>query len=93
MTVMAIRAEESCWFPASYIGSRMALGVLPPDAVDRLVRSDSGRTLAEHMTDLGYDPDPVRHGRRISIRRGSAAISSFISSRARYSPPRVSLSG
>lgn len=62
VTVMAIRAEESCWFPASYIGSRMALGMLPPDAVDRLVRSDSGRTLAEHMTDLGYDPDPVRRG-------------------------------
>ena len=30
ITVMAIRAEESCWFPASYIGSRMALGRLPP---------------------------------------------------------------
>ena len=60
VTVMAIRAEESCWFPASYIGSRMALGMLPPDAVDRLVRSDTGRTLAEHMSELGYDPGSVR---------------------------------
>jgi N-carbamoyl-L-amino-acid hydrolase len=60
VTVMAIRAEESCWFPASYTGSRMALGRLPADAVDRLVRSDTGRSLADHMTALGYDPGPVR---------------------------------
>ncbi len=61
--VMAIRAEESCWFPASYIGSRMALGRLPVGTVDMLRRADSGRTLAEHMTELGYDPEPVRRNR------------------------------
>lgn len=60
ITVMAIRAEESCWFPASYIGSRMALGRLPPGMVDTLRRSDTGRTLAEHMDELGFDPEPVR---------------------------------
>jgi N-carbamoyl-L-amino-acid hydrolase len=63
VTVMAIRAEESCWFPASYIGSRMALGRLPAGFVDTLRRSDSGRTLAEHMSDLGFDPEPVRRNR------------------------------
>ena len=60
VTVMAIRAEESCWFPASYIGSRMALGRLPAELPDSLRRSDTGRTLAEHMTELGFDPEPVR---------------------------------
>src|SRR3546814_761241 len=64
ITVMAVRAEESCWFPASYIGSRMALGRLPSDQVDTLRRSDTGRTLSAHMADLGLDPDAVRQGRR-----------------------------
>lgn len=62
-TAMAIRAEESYWFPASYIGSRMALGRLPAGAVDSLRRSDTGRTLAEHMAELGFDPEPVRQSR------------------------------
>lgn len=62
--VMAVRAEESCWFPASYIGSRMALGRLPGELVDSLRRSDTGRSLAEHMAELGFDPDAVRQGRR-----------------------------
>lgn len=64
ITVMAVRAEESCWFPASYIGSRMALGRLPGDLVDTLQRSDTGRTLAEHMADFGFDPEAVRRGDR-----------------------------
>lgn len=63
ITVMAIRAEESCWFPHSYIGSKMALGRLASGLVDELRRSDTGRTLAEHMTELGYDPGPVRSAR------------------------------
>src|SRR4029079_6033288 len=29
VTVMAIRAEEVSWFPAPYIGSRAAFGLLP----------------------------------------------------------------
>lgn len=70
--VMAVRAEESCWFPASYIGSRMALGRLPGDLVDSLRRSDTGRTLGEHMADLGFDPDAVRRGDRFFDPKGIA---------------------
>ena len=33
VTVMGIRAEESCWFGVSYIGSRAALGTLPDGAL------------------------------------------------------------
>ncbi len=62
--VMATRAEESVWFPNSYVGARMALGTCPPDLVDTIRRSDTGRTLAEHMEDLGYDPQAVREGVR-----------------------------
>ncbi|MBI4182658.1 MAG: hydantoinase/carbamoylase family amidase [Proteobacteria bacterium] len=63
VVVMATRGEESVWFPSSYIGARMALGTLPPELVDSLRRSDTGRTLAEHIRELGYDPQAVRERR------------------------------
>jgi N-carbamoyl-L-amino-acid hydrolase len=61
VTVMAIRAEESPWFPYSYIGSKAAFGILPADALD-IERSDNGRSLADHIAELGFDPDAVRRG-------------------------------
>jgi N-carbamoyl-L-amino-acid hydrolase len=61
VTVMVIRAEESNWFPHSYIGSKAALGLLPPEALD-VRRSDTGRTLTEHMIALGFRPDVVHAG-------------------------------
>jgi beta-ureidopropionase / N-carbamoyl-L-amino-acid hydrolase len=60
LVVLGIRAEEMCWFPMLYLGSRAAFGLLPPDAPDTLRRADSGRTLAEHMQDEGFDPDFIR---------------------------------
>lgn len=64
ITVLAIRAEEGgAWFPASFPGSNAALGTLPPDALT-VRRIDSGRSLAEHMAEAGFDPDAVRAGKR-----------------------------
>jgi beta-ureidopropionase / N-carbamoyl-L-amino-acid hydrolase len=60
-TVMAVRAEESAWFPLSYIGSKAAFGMLSGDDLD-VRRSDDGRTLTERMHALGGDPDSVRRG-------------------------------
>ncbi len=57
-----MRAEESCWFPYSYIGSKSALGILDPAVLDTLKRSDTGKTLAEHMREEGFDPDAVAKG-------------------------------
>jgi N-carbamoyl-L-amino-acid hydrolase len=62
--VAAFRAEESTWFPVSYLGSRAALGLLPPDVLGTR-RSDSGRSLRDHLADLGLDPDAVAAGRSI----------------------------
>jgi beta-ureidopropionase / N-carbamoyl-L-amino-acid hydrolase len=62
LVVMCIRAEESNWFPHSYIGSKSALGLLPDYALD-VKRSDTRRTLADHMKELGFCPDEVRAGR------------------------------
>ncbi|MBX6374551.1 MAG: hydantoinase/carbamoylase family amidase, partial [Acetobacteraceae bacterium] len=65
VTVLAIRAEEAgAWFPTSYPGSRGALGALRPEEL-QLRRSDSGRTLEEHMREEGFDPDFVRAGKRV----------------------------
>ena len=61
LVVVALRAEESNWFPFSYIGSKTAFGLLPSEALD-IRRSDTGRSLASHMSDLGLRPDEVRAG-------------------------------
>lgn len=61
LIVLATRAEEAVWFPLSYPGSQAALGLLEPAALEAQ-RSDSGRTLADHMLDEGFDPDAVRRG-------------------------------
>jgi beta-ureidopropionase / N-carbamoyl-L-amino-acid hydrolase len=64
VTVMVTRAEEGgAWFATGYPGARAALGILPPESLE-VKRSDTGRTLAEHMRELGFDPDAVRQGRR-----------------------------
>jgi N-carbamoyl-L-amino-acid hydrolase len=60
ITVMGVRAEELSWFPAPYIGSRAAFGLLEPEALDRCVRPDTGRTLAQHMAQSGFQPDRIR---------------------------------
>lgn len=63
VTLMAIRAEEMIWFPEYYLGSRAAFGLLPPDTPDLLRRSDSGRNLAEHMREAGFEAQAIRDAR------------------------------
>ena len=65
IAAVCLRAEESCWFPHSYIGSRTALGLLDPRTLDEVARSDDGKCLAAHMKQLGFDPDSVRRGARM----------------------------
>ncbi|GGG82602.1 Zn-dependent hydrolase [Salipiger pallidus] len=54
------RAEESVWFPVSYAGSRAGMGRLAPEDFDA-PRADTGRSLADHMAEAGFDPDAVRN--------------------------------
>jgi beta-ureidopropionase / N-carbamoyl-L-amino-acid hydrolase len=60
LTVMATRCEESgSWFTGrhgGHIGARAALGLLWPDELETAVRIDTGRTLAQHMRESGFDP-------------------------------------
>ena len=61
-TVMAIRAEESAWFPVSYIGSKAAFGLLTGEALS-VVREDTGLTLAHHIETLGGAPTRLMEGK------------------------------
>ena len=61
VTVIVTRAEEMIWFPLHYLGSRAAFGLLPPNTPDTLRRADNGRTLADHMTQEGFDPQAIRN--------------------------------
>jgi beta-ureidopropionase / N-carbamoyl-L-amino-acid hydrolase len=61
LIVTVTRAEESVWFPVSYIGSRAALGLLTAPELEAR-RVDTRETLAEHMRREGGDPDLVLKG-------------------------------
>lgn len=58
LVLIITRAEESVWFPVSYIGSRAHLGRLLSEDLTAL-RSDTGRSLSDHMRDEGGDPAAV----------------------------------
>lgn len=62
ITVMAIRAEESAWFSASYIGSRAAFGRLTAQELDTVVRAGDGVTLRQAIASAGGHVDDVALG-------------------------------
>ena len=63
ITVMAIRAEESPWFGASYIGSRAALGRLTGSELDRVKRSSDQISLSAAIDAAGGDTAFLRSGK------------------------------
>ena len=74
VAVMATRAEEAgAWFPTSYPGSRGALGRLKAEELE-VRRQDSGRTLAEHMREEGFDPDFAARGEKVVTPENTAAF-------------------
>lgn len=74
ITVMATRAEEAgAWFPTSYPGSRGALGMLKAAELE-VKRQDTGRSLADHMREEGFDPDFARRGEKVVTPDNTAAF-------------------
>lgn len=71
--VMAIRGEEAAWFNSAYIGSHAAFGRLDPSALS-VRRSDTGRSLAEHLAEAGGDVAALRRGEAHLNPRGIAAF-------------------
>jgi N-carbamoyl-L-amino-acid hydrolase len=58
LVVTVTRAEESVWFPVSYVGSRAALGRLTAAEL-QAVRADTGRSLYDHILAEGGRPDDI----------------------------------
>jgi N-carbamoyl-L-amino-acid hydrolase len=56
VVVMGVRAEESTWFPYSYLGSKAAFGKVARSILE-LKRSDTQRSLGEHLTECGGSPE------------------------------------
>jgi N-carbamoyl-L-amino-acid hydrolase len=54
LRAIILRGEESPWFGTAYIGSRLMLGRSTMAEIGGLVRFDSGRTLAQHLAELGF---------------------------------------
>lgn len=61
VTVMGVRAEESAWFPVSYVGSKAAFGLLDAAAL-AVPRADTQRALSDHLATLGGNPQAVARG-------------------------------
>lgn len=57
--VIAMRAEESAWFGPCYIASKALTGTLSAQEIDAAHKGD-GRSMAEHMQDIGIDSAAVR---------------------------------
>jgi N-carbamoyl-L-amino-acid hydrolase len=62
LTVMAIRAEESTWFGASYIGSRAAFGKLTTMELDKVSRSSDKVLLKSAIASAGGNPEALKIG-------------------------------
>ena len=63
ITLMAIRAEESTWYEASYIGSRAAFGQLSSNELDQLKRSSDGMNLGVAISAAGGNLASLRAGK------------------------------
>lgn len=86
VTLMAIRAEESVWFDASYIGSRAAFGLLDPGELDSVRRSDDGVTLGAHIAACGGDVAALR---RREAHLAPSRIAAFIEPHIEQGPDLV----
>lgn len=62
--VLAMRGEESAWFGPCYIGSKALTGSLSAGELAAKHKGD-GRSLAEHMADIGIPMEEVRVGRKL----------------------------
>jgi len=78
VTVMAIRAEESTWFSASYIGSRAAFGQLTPAELDSVLRAGDRVALGRAIDAAGGDTAVLRAGTGLDPAQVAAFIEPHI---------------
>lgn len=51
--VLGFRGEESPWFGTAYLGSKLFAGQMSISDTESMRRSDTGRTLTEHLGEIG----------------------------------------
>jgi N-carbamoyl-L-amino-acid hydrolase len=75
LTVVAIRAEESTWFGASYVGSRAAFGRLSAQELDGVLRAGDLVRLGAAIDAAGGDSAALRRG---EAHLAPAAVAAFL---------------
>lgn len=65
LRTLGFRGEESPWFGTAYLGSKLALGLLTAHDLKELRHVHTGRSLAEHLIELGAatDDDAIQAGK------------------------------
>jgi N-carbamoyl-L-amino-acid hydrolase len=86
LKVIAIRAEESTWFGASYIGSRGAFGKLTGQELDGVQRAGDGIALGTAIESAGGDTAQLRAGQ---AQLAAADIAAFIEPHIEQGPMLV----
>lgn len=59
LRVLGFRGEESPWFGTAYLGSRLFAGQITQGELNALRRFDTGKSLSQHMQDLGLSPETM----------------------------------
>jgi N-carbamoyl-L-amino-acid hydrolase len=83
--VVGFRCEESAWFGKPYIGSSLAMGVLPPSCLD-LVHRSLGLTLAQCLEQAGVDVKLVRAGRPLM---DAASVEAYVEAHIEQGPVMI----
>ncbi len=86
LIVFGIRAEESTWFGASYIGSRAAFGKLTGTELDTVARTSDRVLLGAAIASAGGDPVALHAGRP---HLDAARIAAFIEPHIEQGPVLV----
>lgn len=74
LRVLGFRGEESPWFGTAYLGSKLFTGQLTLAQAEAMHRVDTGRTLAEHLTEIGVDRSQINGKPAVSLDRVRAYL-------------------
>jgi beta-ureidopropionase / N-carbamoyl-L-amino-acid hydrolase len=72
--VIGFRGEESPWFGTAYLGSKLFTGQLTLAEAEAMHRFDTGRTLAQHLTEIGVERSQIDGRPAVSLDRVRAYL-------------------
>jgi N-carbamoyl-L-amino-acid hydrolase len=74
LRVLGFRGEESPWFGPAYLGSKLFLGQLSRSEAESLRRFDTGKTLVEHLRQIGVPASDIGDRPIVSLERVRAYL-------------------